>query len=169
MVKSSVYYSSGGCGPELPLFAHRVTSASGLEGDGGWKITDQGRTIRFEVEKSLNCEGTNDNIQTGEAVTNVTVTPPAKLAYTLQGQGELELKGFENLDFYLDGDLVANATSPGGDLGCPGGDGPVLVDTIQASPIAISGKHELRLEFTTADEFYHNESFYELTFYYICE
>ena len=73
------------------------------------------------------------------------------------------------LDFYLDGDLVANATSPGGDLGCPGGDGPVLVDTIQASPIAISGKHELRLEFTTADEFYHNESFYELTFYYICE
>ena len=54
-------------------------------------------------------------------------------------------------------------------MGCPGGDGPVLVDTIQASPIAISGKHELRLEFTTADEFYHNESFYELTFYYICE
>ena len=139
-------------------------------GTGGWKISDLGRTIRFEVEPDELCGGTNPNTQTGEAKATITGVPPGtQLAYTLQGQGELELKGFENLDFYLDGDLVANATSPGGDLGCPGGDGPVLVDTIQASPIAISGKHELRLEFTTADEFYHNESFYELTFYYICE
>ena len=99
----------------------------------------------------------------------MTVTPPAQLAYTLQGQGELEDEGFENLDFYLDGDLVAASTSPGGGLGCAGGDGPVTVNTIQASPIAISGKHELRLDFTTSDELYHNESFYELTFFYICE
>ena len=91
-----------------------------------------------------------------------------QLAYTLQGQGELEDSGFDELEFFIDGDIVASSTSPGGDLGCPGGDGPVVVTTTQASPVAVSGDITLLLEFTTKDGAYHQDSFYELTFSFIC-
>ena len=72
----------------------------------------------------------------------------------------------------IDGGLVASSTSPG-DLGCPGDccaadDGPVVVTTNQASPVAVSGDITLLLEFTTKDGAYHQDSFYELTFSFIC-
>ena len=68
---------------------------------------------------------------------------------------------------------MASSTSPG-DLGCPfgfccaAGDGPVVVTTTQASPVAVSGDIELLLEFTTIDQLFHGDSFYELTFNFIC-
>ena len=49
-----------------------------------------------------------------------------------------------------------------------GGDGPVVVTTTQASPVAVSGSITLLLEFTTIDSLYHKDSFYELTFNFIC-
>ena len=72
----------------------------------------------------------------------------------------------------IDGGLVASSTSPG-DLGCPGDccaadDGPVVVTTNQASPVAVSGNIQLELEFTTIDNLYHKDSFYELTFNFVC-
>ena len=63
---------------------------------------------------------------------------------------------------------MARANAPGGNLGCAGGDGPVVVNTIQASPVAVSGSIELKLEFSTIDQLYHQESFYELTFNFVC-
>ena len=44
----------------------------------------------------------------------------------------------------------------------------MVVTTTQASPVAVSGSIELKLEFTTIDASYHQESFYELTFRFIC-
>ena len=38
----------------------------------------------------------------------------------------------------------------------------------QASPVAVSGDIDLLLEFTTIDGAYHKDSFYELTFSFIC-
>ena len=137
-------------------------------------ISDLGRTIRFDVEQSSNCGGANAAVQTGQAVANLVVPPGVQLAYTLQGVGELQAINFENLDFFIDGGIVASSTSPGGDLGCPGGDcctagdGPVVVTTTQASPVAVSGDIELLLEFTTIDQLFHGDSFYELTFNFIC-
>ena len=46
--------------------------------------------------------------------------------------------------------------------------GPVVVSTTQASPVAVSGSITLLLEFTTIDSLYHKDSFYELTFNFIC-
>ena len=43
-----------------------------------------------------------------------------------------------------------------------------MVNTIQASPVAVSGSIELKLEFSTIDQLYHQESFYELTFSFVC-
>ena len=91
-----------------------------------------------------------------------------QLAYTLQGQGEIEATGFDELRFLIDGDIVASSTSPGGGGGCAAGDGPVVVTTTQASPVAVSGNIQLELEFTTIDNLYHKDSFYELTFNFIC-
>ena len=131
-------------------------------------ISDLGRTIRFDVEQSSNCGGANAAVQTGQAVANLVVPPGVQLAYTLQGQGELEATGFDELRFLIDGDIVASSTSPGGGGGCEAGDGPVVVTTTQASPVAVSGNIQLELEFTTLDGLYHQESFYELTFEFIC-
>ena len=138
-------------------------------GTGGWKISDLGRTIRFDVEPDEECGGTNPNTQTGEAKATITGLPPGvQLAYTLQGQGEIEATGFDELRFLIDGDIVASSTSPGGGGGCAAGDGPVVVTTTQASPVAVSGNIQLELEFTTIDNLYHKDSFYELTFNFIC-
>ena len=41
-------------------------------------------------------------------------------------------------------------------------------NTIQASPVAVSGSIELKLEFSTIDALYHQDSFYELTFNFVC-
>ena len=68
----------------------------------------------------------------------------------------------------IDGVSVASSTSPGGGGGCAAGDGPVVVTTVQASPVAVSGDIDLLLEFTTIDGLYHKDSFYELTFEFIC-
>ena len=135
-------------------------------GTGGWVISDLGRTIRFDVEQSSNCGGANAAVQTGQAVANLVVPPGVQLAYTLQGVGELQAINFENLDFFIDGGIVASSTSAGGGLGCT--DGPVVVTTTQASPVAVSGSIELKLEFTTTDALFHEESFYELSFNFIC-
>ena len=136
-------------------------------GTGGWKISDLGRTIRFDVEPDQLCGGANPNTQTGEAKATITGVPPGvQLAYTLQGVGELQAINFENLDFFIDGGIVASSTSAGGGLGCT--DGPVVVTTTQASPVAVSGSIELKLEFTTTDALFHEESFYELSFNFIC-
>ena len=129
-------------------------------------ISDLGRTIRFDVEQSTNCGGANSAVQTGEAVATLVVPPGAQLAYTLQGVGELQDSGFENLRFFIDGGIVASSTSAGGSLGCD--DGPVVVTTTQVSPVAVSGSIELKLEFTTTDGLFHEESFYELSFSFIC-
>ena len=133
-----------------------------------------GRTIRFEVEPDEACGGANGNTQTGEAKATITGLPAGtQLAYTLQGQGERVSSGYDELRFLIDGGGVASSTSPG-DLGCPGGDccaagdGPVVVTTTQASPVAVSGDIELLLEFTTIDQLFHGDSFYELTFNFIC-
>ena len=42
------------------------------------------------------------------------------------------------------------------------------VTTTQASPVTVSGDIQLELEFTTLDGLFHQESFYELTFSFIC-
>lgn len=44
----------------------------------------------------------------------------------------------------------------------------MVVNTIQASPVAVSGSIELKLEFSTIDNLYHQDSFYELTFNFVC-
>ena len=68
----------------------------------------------------------------------------------------------------IDGGIVASSTSPGGGGGCAAGDGPVFVTTTQASPVAVSGNIDLLLEFTTIDGLFHKDSFYELSFNFIC-
>ena len=44
----------------------------------------------------------------------------------------------------------------------------MVVTTTQASPVAVSGDITLLLEFTTIDSLYHKDSFYELTFSFVC-
>ena len=79
-----------------------VLDTSGLVGTGGWKISDLGRTIRFDVEPDEECGGANGNTQTGEAKATITGLPAGtQLAYTLQGQGERVASGYDELRFLI--------------------------------------------------------------------
>jgi hypothetical protein len=51
------------------------TTQSGLvAGAGGWVISDQGRTIRFNVQNSANCGGSNSGTQSGVATATISTT-----------------------------------------------------------------------------------------------
>jgi hypothetical protein len=73
------------------------------EGTGGnpWTITNSGKTIRYTLEDSRNCGGSNDNIQTGIAVATITPTELICLDFSFSGIAELQDTGFENIYFYL--------------------------------------------------------------------
>jgi hypothetical protein len=66
-----------------------------------WLVTDSGRTLRFSVEDSADCGGTNDKVQTGTALATITVASTTSMGFDFDGIAELELTGYENISFYL--------------------------------------------------------------------
>jgi hypothetical protein len=77
------------------------TSAAGTSGDP-WSISNAGNTIRFSLEDSENCGGSNGNTQSGTARAVIQPTTAIVLDFSFAGIAELEASGFENIDFYLE-------------------------------------------------------------------
>ena len=143
------------------------TSQSGLvAGPGGWAISNQGRTIRFDVQNSSNCGGSNSGTQSGTATATISTSERVFLGVDLTGQGELQDSGFERMTLSLNGQQIKTATSQDLNQGCA--TGPVIQTEIVRSPyfLAKGSVNTFRLDFTTADGLYHVNAFYEcnLTF-----
>lgn len=131
------------------------------DNDGEWLIINDGKTIRFDIEDSFNCGGTNSLEQTGLATASVTTTEEFALTIDIIGIAELEDAGFELMRVSIDGVLVISATSNQDDLGCAMG--PVDVTTLVAQPYLLApGDHNFQITFTTNDGLYHVGAFYEL-------
>jgi hypothetical protein len=129
-----------------------------------WVVSNNGSTIRFNVEDSENCGGTNNTTQSGEATAAIEVVGQSvSLGLNFTGVAELEDTGFENISFYLNNVLVASATSAGGDLGCAMG---ATIQTYVVEPpyLLAEGNHDFRIEFTTGDNLFHVGSFYQANF-----
>jgi hypothetical protein len=143
------------------------TTQSGLvAGAGGWVISDQGRTIRFNVQNSANCGGSNSGTQSGVATATISTTERVLLGVNLTGQGELQDSGFERMTLTLNGQQIKTATSQDQNQGCA--TGPVIQTEIRPSPYFLEkgSVNTFRLDFTTADGLFHVNAFYEciLTF-----
>lgn len=76
------------------------TSATGTVGDP-WTITNGGKTVRYSVEDSWDCGGTNEEVQTGTALATITVSETTSMGFDFTGLAELQSTGFENIAFYL--------------------------------------------------------------------
>jgi len=156
----------GGGGTPVIFTINWETVQSGTISSGGWQITDNGNSIRFNIEDSVNCGGSNANIQRGIATATINVTGGIRImTVSLSGLAERQSTGFESMKLALDGITIISSTSPGGNLGCLMG--PVVVSTLVNGPYLIpAGIHTLVLSFSTVDALYHKGAFYlcQLTF-----
>jgi hypothetical protein len=129
-----------------------------------WSITNNGRSIRYNITDSANCGGTCDSIQAGSATASIQVGSAYDAIMTLSfdGIGELEEPEFELISFTLDGDLIADGHAAGGDLGCAVG--PIIPNFIIPGPYTLPKNtfHTFEINFTTNDELYHVGSYYQI-------
>ena len=128
-----------------------------------WTISNSNLTIRYDVSDSIDCGGTCNVTQSGTATATITVGgTDVEMALDFEGIGEKVSPLYELIDFYLDGVRVANAHAPGGGTGCAMG--PVVKDYDVPSPyfLAANSVHTLFIDFTTADNLWHQGAFYEV-------
>ena len=148
---------------EISLFISWETTQDNILADGGWKISDDGRTIKFEIEDSGDCleTGGNDEIQSGTATATITTSDSINFTPLISGIGELQDIDYEILSIKLDDELIATSQSSGGDIQCEMG--PVNINSILEPPFILGpGNHTFNLEFTTEDGYYHVGAYYEL-------
>lgn len=118
---------------------------------------NKGLTLSFAAEKSENCfEGKNINEQKGTATARLSV-PEGKslfLNYTLGGIGESLDSGYEEMILYINGIRMASSTSQA--LGIDCSTSPAVASYAVEPPYLLRpGRHQLRVDFTTFDDFDH--------------
>jgi hypothetical protein len=134
-----------------------------------WTVSTSGRFVRFSIENSVECGGTNINIQSGTAVASISVGKyPIYMNLNFIGNVEQQNTGFENMSFYLNENYLASATSVEAGLECIMG--PPISTFIVNPPYLLSAYsiNEFLITFTTGDGRWHFNAFYEinLDFYY---
>lgn len=139
------------------------TSYSGTLNGNPWIISNNNKKIRYNVEDSGDCGGSNNNIQTGLAIATInTGNANVNMEIDFDGLGEAQASEFELIRFYLDNNLIGSANAPGGGLGCVMGTvvkNPPNIPTIVLSP---NTQYEFKIDFTTNDALFHVGAFYEV-------
>lgn len=136
---------------------------------GSWIFCEQTRVFRFNIEDSTDCGGTNGNVQFGSVTaTIVTNGYNYNVIPNITGVTSQEYTGSgtksESMSVTISKQVeLVRATPPNLGLNCTTGD--VNVTYYANIPYWLSpGKHSLEITFSTADEFYHKDSYYELDF-----
>jgi hypothetical protein len=141
-----------------------TTVTTGCE-SAGWVITNNNLTIRFNVAPSLNCVSGGCNItQVANATATITVgAVDTYLNISWVGMGERQATSYDIMSFILDGVIVSSGRAPGGGLQCAGGDGPIVQTIIVPGPYFLPANtvHTLVLDFSTVDNLFHSNSYYE--------
>ena len=79
-----------------PLEINWQTTQDGTSGNP-WTVSNSGKTIRFTLEDSENCGGSNNNTQSGTAEAVLTPSQNLSLDFSFSGIAELQDSGFENI------------------------------------------------------------------------
>ena len=146
------------------------TSQSGVT-SGGWVISDNGNgagtRIRFNLERSSNCGGSNSSTQSGTATATIIPGPNYDMSVALAGRGEAQDPGFEAITLSVSGPeisgVIYTAAAAGGGQGC--GTAPVNITQNQPGPFYLPAgtTNTLTASFTTRDSLYHDETcFYQI-------
>lgn len=127
-----------------------------------WIISNKEMSIRFNVEDSLNCGGNNVNTQSGTATATITVgNKNVLMDIDFVGIGELEASGFEEINFYINGNQIGSATSTGGSLECQMG--PIIKTQQPQQQILLANQvYTFLINFSTNDHLYHVGSYYQV-------
>lgn len=128
-----------------------------------WAISNQNLKIRYNITDSVNCGGPCSTTQAGTATATITVGgKDVNMGLSFEGVGELQASNYEKITFTLDGQQIARANAAGGNLGCQMG--PVVQSYNVPPPYYMEAfsEHTLFIDFTTADNLYHIDAFYEI-------
>ena len=161
--------------PALVNISWSLTEA-GLQNPAtyGWVVSDNGNgagtRIRYNMETSANCGGSNSAVQTGTAI--ATITPQGvnyDMSVALAGVGEAQDPGFERITISLNtpdvNGTIRTAAASGGGLGCAVA--PVTVTTQIANPYYLPANIPCTLtaNFTSVDGLYHTTAcYYQIDF-----
>ena len=138
-----------------------TSTATGLINDGGWKISNNGNTIRFEAKDSLDEFGAeNPNTQTGTATATFSVKQTVQLTATVSGVGEPFETGIEKMTVSIDGVEIAMGQSPELDES-PTTCEPVPIEATSKPVLLTPGKYTIAVDFTTTDELYHINVYFQ--------
>ena len=146
------------------------TTQSGVS-TGGWVISDNGNgagtRIRFNLETSANCGGSNSSTQSGTATATIIPGPNYDMSVALAGIGELQDPGYEAITLSVNTPentgVIYTAAASGGGLGCAVG--PVTITQNQPGPFYLPAgtNNTLTINFTTRDSLYHTTAcFYQI-------
>lgn len=146
------------------------TTQSGVT-SGGWVISDNGNgpgtRIRFNLERSSNCGGSNSSTQSGVATATIIPGPNYDMSVALAGVGEAQDPGYEAITLSVSGPeisgVIYTAAASGGRRGCA--TTPVTITQNQPGPFYLPAgtTNTLTANFTTRDSLFHDEScFYQI-------
>jgi hypothetical protein len=97
---NSFYQANYTLSPDMDIVW--TTTHSGTSGNP-WSITNGGKTIRYSLEDSENCGGSNSQTQSGTAEAIIfNSNSSINMGFNFTGVAELEAVGFENIQFYLE-------------------------------------------------------------------
>ena len=147
------------------------TSQSGVGSGGGWVVSDggtgPGTRIRFNLERSSNCGGSNSSTQSGTATATIIPGPNYEMSVALAGRGEAQDPGYEAITLSVSGPeisgVIYTAAAAGGGQGC--GTAPVNITQNQPGPFYLPAgtTNTLTASFTTRDSLFHDETcFYQI-------
>jgi len=97
---NSFYQADYTLNPDLII--NWTTTFGGTFGNP-WTISNGGKTIRFSLDDSANCGGSNSQRQFGTA-TAIIISPESNITmgFNFTGIAELQDSGFENIFFFLE-------------------------------------------------------------------
>ena len=126
-----------------------------------WSVDATGTDLSFHFENSLNCGGQNDNIQTGTARGQISLTKSSKLGISWTGLVEHQSSSFEKLTVKVNNQIAILAESVNNSQGCAMG----RPTSEQTSPVSLSlepGEHQIEIEINSVDASYHSGAYYNV-------
>jgi hypothetical protein len=139
-------------------YTHTTIPSGGL-----WSYSQDGYSLRIDWEDSSNCGGNNSNIQETTANVSITASQEEPIYINWRGIAEKHDTGFESVAVLIDGNLIGEATSPGGQQGCEMGE-IISTNNYPDGYTLTPGQHNITIIGNTGDGQYHRDAYYEFLF-----
>lgn len=131
-----------------------------------WSVEDDGYTLRVDWEDSINCGGTNGQVQHANATVNITATEAQNIGFDWEGLVENSAgTAAEEFQIYIDGVEIASATNANTAMSdsCTMV-APVITDLYPSGYPLTTGSHVITIVASTRTNLFHTDSYFKFTF-----